>query len=587
MIGTELDGRYRIEAELGSGGAGTVYRAVDLTRGTSVAVKVLRVELASSAELRQRFARETRALTSLSHPNIVAVIDSGVAAETAYLVMELLEGETLSGRLKRGALPTAEALSIMRELLGALAFVHEQGLVHRDVKPANIFLETAGGKKDHVRLLDFGLAKFLAPEAGGPALTRAGQIFGTPSYMAPEQIAGQAADPRTDVYAAGIVLFEMLVGKVPFEGDASEVMRRHIMDDLPLATKLPQGVPAGVVQVLRTATAKTRAGRFADAREMLEELDRTVPAAPDAQPEPAPDAYAPTLSLDEDVVRSATAEPLAKPSEPETSAFGRRLARLGTTVAVLVSLTAAAVAAVSVYVLVTPGREDERRTLEDVLGLPSASASAAAFQPKTLHSPKAWPPASEETPLPAPAVESAEPPPELPEPSAAPVATAPPSAPSAETPPPAASAAPPAPTQKPPPNPWNSTPGELRGLMARLNKTRGFDKRDMHELHQYNGKHPTDPRGHLLLARGYLGRRWVKDAANEFAIALKIDDGARGDPRMLPDLIRLTELGSDEAEHLIVETFGAYAVPFVDKELAAQARPEVKARLEHLAAALK
>src|SRR5262249_49016255 len=138
-----------------------------------------------------------------------------------------------------------------------------------------------------------------------------------------------------------------------------------------------------------------------------------------------------------------------------------------------------------------------------------------------------------------------------------------------------------------PPNPWASTPGELLRLMSRLNKTRGFDKRDMRELHQYNGKHPTDPRGHLLLARGYLGRRWVKDAANEFAVALKIDDGARGDPRLLPDLIRLTELGSEEAAHLVVQAYGSTAVPSVDRALAVAGRPEVKARLERLQADLK
>src|SRR5882672_2949435 len=218
MIGTDLDGRYRIEAELGSGGAGTVYRALHLERQTKVAVKVLRPELASSVELRHRFAREARALTALSHPNIVSVVDSGVASDTAFLVMELLEGETLSARLKRGALSVTAALVIMRQLLSALGFVHEQKLVHRDVKPANIFLQAEGDGRDRVRLLDFGLAKFLAPEALGPSLTRAGQVFGTPSYMAPEQIAGQQADPRTDVYAAGIVLFEMLAGRVPFQG---------------------------------------------------------------------------------------------------------------------------------------------------------------------------------------------------------------------------------------------------------------------------------------------------------------------------------------------------------------------------------
>jgi serine/threonine protein kinase len=617
MIGTELDGKYRIEAELGSGGAGTVYRALHLERQTKVAVKVLRAELASSVELRHRFAREARALTALAHPNIVSVVDSGVASDTAFLVMELLEGETLSARLKRGALSVTAALAIMRQLLSALGFVHEQQLVHRDVKPANIFLQ-AEADGDRVRLLDFGLAKFLAPEAGGPSLTRAGQIFGTPSYMAPEQIAGQQADPRTDVYAAGIVLFEMLAGRVPFQGDASDVLRRHIMDDLPLATAMPKGVPAGVIAVLRTATAKTRSGRFADAKEMRDELDRVAPAPGESvPPEPArsanADAYAPTLSIEQKQLERAKVEervtapdpvkveelvPAPEPgpdAEQPAKSLGQRLMRFGTNVAILVSLTAAGLAAAAIYMLVTPGREEERRVIENALGLPSASASAA-FHPKTLRSKEAWPSGSgKAAEPPSRAVRGESPPVEAP-------AEAPPG-PSAGPPEPAAEVSatspepPPAPgasaevvvaalEAKPkgsvPENPWASTPGELLRLMGRLNKTRGFDKRDMRDLHQYNGKHPTDPRGHILLARGYLTRKWVKDAASEYATALKISDSTRGDPRLLPDLIRTVQLGSEEATRLVVEVFGPAAGPAVDRALASQPRPEVKARLEKL-----
>jgi serine/threonine-protein kinase len=632
MIGTELDGRYRIEAELGAGGAGTVYRAFHLERQVGVAVKVLRPELASSAELRQRFAREARALTALSHPNIVAVVDSGVASDTAYLVMELLEGETLSTRLRRGALPVAQALGIMRQLLTALAFVHEQKLVHRDVKPANVFLQKEGAGI-RVRLLDFGLAKFLAPEIGGPSLTRAGQVFGTPSYMAPEQIAGQQADPRTDVYAAGIVLFEMLAGRVPFQGEASDVLRRHIMEELPVEA-LPPDVPPGLVKIIQTAAAKTRPGRFADAREMLEELERVAPAPPEstsAVVAPRTDAFAPTLTLDKPPVpkpvppkekQAAPTDPrdtresaLAADVEAAGATEGRmtvpepvvarpslfhRVWRFGTTLAIVVSLTGAAIAAFIIYVLVTPGREQERKVVEDALGLASASASVAPFRPKTLHSPKAWPTPSEESAIAPPASATREEAPPLPPTaevdkagpegaSSAPPEEAPladtaqePAPPLPEEPATTAKAMEARPKGPPPQNPWSSTPGELRHIMAKANKTRGFDKRDMRALHQYNGRHPTDPRGHILLARGYLSRRWIRDAANEYAIALKVSDMTRGDPHLLPDLIRIVEFGSDEGVRLVTEVFGKEALPAVDRALETQSRPEVKARLSHL-----
>jgi serine/threonine-protein kinase len=428
--------------------------------------------------------------------------------------------------------------------------------------------------------------------------------------MAPEQIAGQQADPRTDVYAAGIVLFEMLAGRVPFQGDASDVLRRHIMEDLPLETAMPKGVPAGVIAVLRTATAKTRTGRFADAKEMREELDRVAPPPNEGAPaEPVStstaraDAFAPTLSIEQKPLEPPppVEDRVTAPDPPEdvlpVKSLAQRLLRFGTTVAILVSLTAAGLAAAAIYMLVTPGREEQRRAIEDALGLPSASASSA-FHPKTLRSKEAWPVGSGESAEPATKTARAESPPvELPAEgaSAGPAEPAPTSPATAPEPPAAPAGAEAASASAPleakpkgpvPENPWASTPAELLRLMGRANKTRGFDKRDMRDLHQYNAKHPTDPRGHILLARGYLTRRWVKDAASEYAVALKISDSTRGDPRLLPDLIRVVQLGSEEATRLIVDIFGPAAAPAVDRALASQARPEVKARLERLREAL-
>jgi hypothetical protein len=426
--------------------------------------------------------------------------------------------------------------------------------------------------------------------------------------MAPEQIAGQQADPRTDVYAAGIVLFEMLTGRVPFQGDASDVLRRHIMDDLPLSA-MPESVPAGVVAVLRTATAKTRTGRFADAKEMLEELERVAPApGAGTPPQPVPsahtDAFAPTLSFDAKSVDPLPVEDRVTAPDPPAAvgairSLGHRLLRFGTTVAIVVSLTAAALAAAAIYMIVTPGREAERRVIEDALGLPSSAPSA--FHPKTLRSKDAWPSGSGESVDLAPRPARVDSPPadllseERPSGSAhadepAPKIAAgspsgtpePPGGPTGAEAPPASGSLDAKPKGPPPANPWASTPPELLRLMGRLNKTKGFDRRDMRELHEYNAKHPTDPRGHILLARGYLSRKWVKDAAGEYASALKISDSTRGDPRLLPDLIRIVQLGSEEGTRLVVDVFGPAAGPAVDRALAAQARPEVKARLERL-----
>jgi len=222
LIGRKLDGCYEVLERLGEGGAGVVYRGRQAQLGRFVAIKVLHQDAASSTEWRRRFQREAIALSVLAHPNVVPVTDFGVDHGVPFLVMELLEGQTLGDLIKVGPLPLWRALEIARQTLRVLAFSHMKGVVHRDLKPSNVFLQALPEQADHVRLLDFGMAKFVEGSSSrDPAEpTRAGVMIGTPAYMSPEQVKGAPTDARTDVYAAGLLLFELLAGRRPFVAQA-------------------------------------------------------------------------------------------------------------------------------------------------------------------------------------------------------------------------------------------------------------------------------------------------------------------------------------------------------------------------------
>ncbi len=235
--GTRL-GPYEILAPLGAGGMGEVYRARDTRLGRDVAVKVLPQHLSSNPEVRARFEREARSISSLNHPHICALYDVGREDDTDFLVMELLEGETLAARLSRGALPTADVVRLGMQIAGALDRAHRAGVVHRDLKPANVMLTRSGAK-----LMDFGLAKAVGSGAvpaaltGSPTattpLTADGAIVGTFQYMAPEQLEGKEADARTDLFALGVVLYEMATGRRAFEGKTQASLMAAILRDEP------------------------------------------------------------------------------------------------------------------------------------------------------------------------------------------------------------------------------------------------------------------------------------------------------------------------------------------------------------------
>ena len=278
-------GPYEIVAAIGAGGMGEVYKARDTRLGRDVAIKVLPAGFAEDAERLRRFEREAKATAALSHPNILEVHDVGTFEGVPYLVEELLEGESLKERIERGALAAPEALSIAMQIARGLAVAHEKGIVHRDLKPANVFLTKHGA----VKILDFGLAKLVEGVAVGDAdtLTHAptgatefGRVLGTVAYMAPEQARGLPVDQRADVFAFGVVLYEMVAGERPFRGETATDTVAAILKEEPPA--LPASVPADLVAVIKKCLAKEPEKRYSSGSEVLSALAAVQPegAAP-------------------------------------------------------------------------------------------------------------------------------------------------------------------------------------------------------------------------------------------------------------------------------------------------------------------
>ncbi|MGH9315540.1 MAG: protein kinase domain-containing protein, partial [Thermoanaerobaculia bacterium] len=277
QAGTRL-GPYEVLSPLGAGGMGEVYKARDTRLEREVAVKVLPQNLSSSEEMRQRFEREAKAISQLSHPHICALYDVGSHEGVEYLVMELLEGETLAARLAKGPLPLDQTLRYGVEIADALDKAHRQGIVHRDLKPGNVMLTKSG-----VKLLDFGLAKVLVPKGSVESLTSAptaakdvtqeGSILGTLSYMAPEQLEGKEADPRTDIFALGATLYEMATGRKAFSGNSRASLIGAIMhtEPAPISALQPMTPPA-LDRLVKTCLAKDPEDRFQTAHDVRLQL---------------------------------------------------------------------------------------------------------------------------------------------------------------------------------------------------------------------------------------------------------------------------------------------------------------------------
>lgn len=282
MVGATIDGRYQVVALLGEGGMGHVYEVRHATLDKRFAMKVLRRELARDPELGSRFIDEAKATARVHHGNVVQIIDFGQLPDgIPYFVMELLEGQTLGQVIKSGgAIPAGRAVRIIEQVASALEAAHEAGVVHRDLKPDNVFLVggmTGGRASDDVRVVDFGAAKII----GSSRVTRQGIVFGTPHYMSPEQASGQPVDHRADIYALGIIMYEMFTGRVPFEADTyMGVLTQHMFVQPPRPSQVsPAARELGALEEITLAClAKKPEERYASMRALIEAIHEVVQA---------------------------------------------------------------------------------------------------------------------------------------------------------------------------------------------------------------------------------------------------------------------------------------------------------------------
>jgi len=311
-----LDGRYLVGSRIASGGTSTVYRGLDTRLDRPVALKVMDTRYAGDDQFLTRFQREARAVARLKDPGLVAVYDQGLDARHPFLVMELIEGGTLRELLtERGPMPPYAVAAVLRPVLGGLAAAHRAGLVHRDVKPENVLISDDG----EVKIADFGLVRAVA--AAG--ITSTSVILGTAAYLSPEQVREGDASPRSDVYSAGILTYELLTGRTPFTGDSAlSIAYQRLDTDVPPPGAAIDGVPTQFDEFVQRATARDPGGRYADAIEMRADLDAIAEelALPNFRvPAPRNSAQHRSAALQRGPAsRPATAEPVRNPTRQLT-----------------------------------------------------------------------------------------------------------------------------------------------------------------------------------------------------------------------------------------------------------------------------
>jgi len=287
LVGQTIDGRYEVEGVLGEGGMGLVYKARHIVLNKPLAIKVLRPDVSRDEEIITRFRQEAQSASAIGNQHIIDISDFGTLPDgSTYFVMEFLNGVDLTGAIEEAAAPAAEPgepvtrsgmeakriVHVTKQLCRALGAAHEAGIVHRDLKPDNIYLIKRGGDSNFVKVLDFGIAK-----VGGSSskLTRAGQVFGTPHYMSPEQCAGSGVDHRTDIYAIGIIMYEMATGEVPFDADnLMGILTKHLYEEATPPRQLVPSIPEELELVILKAMTKQADTRYQTMEELLQDLER-------------------------------------------------------------------------------------------------------------------------------------------------------------------------------------------------------------------------------------------------------------------------------------------------------------------------
>jgi serine/threonine-protein kinase len=292
LLGRTIAGRYVITAKIGGGGFGMVYRATHEVVGREVAIKFLLPDLALDPTNRSRFLREAKAANRIDHEHIIDITDFGETDDgLVYLVMELLEGRPLSAEIQKGPLGAQRAVDIATQCASALARAHELDVVHRDIKPDNVYLVDHPSRRDYVKLLDFGLAQM----KGELRLTATGAVFGTPEYMAPEQGRGAPLTGAADLYGLGCVLYEMVTGKLPFTGSTPDLILKHMRETAPLLSRTVPDVPPLLEELVRKLLEKDPKKRHRDAYALLEDLRRVAEVVGSRAPSLPPSPHAATL----------------------------------------------------------------------------------------------------------------------------------------------------------------------------------------------------------------------------------------------------------------------------------------------------
>jgi serine/threonine-protein kinase len=510
-IGRVIDGRYQILDELGEGAMGAVFVAEHLKLGKKVALKVVRAEHVDDEEVAARFTREAMATARLEHPHIVSALDYGSLEDgSMYLVMQLVSGKTLRAQLMAGVEHSwADAAEIAAQVADALMAAHAAGIVHRDLKPENIMLQPRPGGVVHVQVLDFGIAHVPTDDADGAPgkpLTRVGRVMGTPGYMPPEQAMGEPVDERADLYALGVILWELLARRPLFTGaDMGAIVANQLTMTPPAIGGMPPELNELVLSMLKMKP-KDRPESAAVVHTVLRRLVRRARQTPVSVSKPeAPSeghSFAQTVIADRDPPKK----------EPTRSKLPRRPVGFGLVgLVVLVSLTALVVVAVSVSSEETPPAKSvgPRAGSTPVIERGRDTPETSSPRPRARHGPL-------------------------------------------------------------PPNPWDApVPAELASIRSRLEAGEAIPNRADRVLTSYAARNPDDGRAHLLLARVYLARRWRGDAIREYDRAYRRDSNARGDPQMLADLISLVphRTVGHEAALAIDEIYGATATGALDRAI--------------------